>query len=415
MERTVPAGVRTSIGLMLGVALATLGLTTLPAAAAKVMVPSSPQGVSAYGGDKAVVVSWTPPTSDGGAPITKYRVRATADGHTLTCRTSGATSCDVVEAQNGPTYSVRVEAANSKGFGSPSNVVTAKPSAKPNCSYVGPYAALNGCNFSGADLSGVDLTGADLKYVNFTDTNLTAATLIRASLPFANFSDATLTGADISDTVENADGDPPAFIDANLTDVNFSDAFLFDGLFTNANLTGANLTGANLEVTQFGGATLTGADLTGADLSQVVSGGIVGTPAALPTNWLLLDGYLVGPSANDNGADFALADLAGADLAGAQFDQNNFSKANLTGANLTGADLQSATLTSAELTDADLDGANLVDATLTRSELQDANLTDADLLGASLKRAGLTGVVWSDTTCPDGTNSNNDGGTCSGT
>jgi hypothetical protein len=26
----------------------------------------------------------------------------------------------------------------------------------------------------------------------------------------------------------------------------------------------------------------------------------------------------------------------------------------------------------------------------------------------------VTGVTWSNTTCPDGTNSNNDGGTCTG-
>ena len=40
------------------------------------------------------------------------------------------------------------------------------------------------------------------------------------------------------------------------------------------------------------------------------------------------------------------------------------------------------------------------------------DLTGADLTGANLHRADLTGVIWSNTTCPDGTNSNNDGGTC---
>lgn len=32
--------------------------------------------------------------------------------------------------------------------------------------------------------------------------------------------------------------------------------------------------------------------------------------------------------------------------------------------------------------------------------------------GANLDGATLVGVTWNDTTCPDGTNSDNDGGTC---
>jgi len=44
--------------------------------------------------------------------------------------------------------------------------------------------------------------------------------------------------------------------------------------------------------------------------------------------------------------------------------------------------------------------------------LAGANLTGADLTGAKLQGATLTGAVWSNTTCPDGTNSNDDGGTC---
>ena len=49
-----------------------------------------------------------------------------------------------------------------------------------------------------------------------------------------------------------------------------------------------------------------------------------------------------------------------------------------------------------------LDGANL-DGT---------NLTDVDLIGALLTPAQLTGVIWSNTICPDGSNSDQDGDTC---
>jgi hypothetical protein len=48
-----------------------------------------------------------------------------------------------------------------------------------------------------------------------------------------------------------------------------------------------------------------------------------------------------------------------------------------------------------------------------------ANLTNATLRGARTSRPDLVpqqwgGVVWSNTTCPDGTNSNANGGTCLG-
>jgi uncharacterized protein YjbI with pentapeptide repeats len=47
--------------------------------------------------------------------------------------------------------------------------------------------------------------------------------------------------------------------------------------------------------------------------------------------------------------------------------------------------------------------------------LTHANLTGANLTGANLKGAiGLNTVIWSGTTCPDGTDSDNDGSTCIG-
>jgi len=46
--------------------------------------------------------------------------------------------------------------------------------------------------------------------------------------------------------------------------------------------------------------------------------------------------------------------------------------------------------------------------------LKDANLTGATLVGADLKGANVKGVTWSHTVCPDGTNSDANGGTCLG-
>ena len=55
----------------------------------------------------------------------------------------------------------------------------------------------------------------------------------------------------------------------------------------------------------------------------------------------------------------------------------------------------------------ELSGADMRYADLRNSNLLYANLTDADL-----GQAQLNGVHWENTTCPDGTNSDNNGGTC---
>jgi hypothetical protein len=104
----------------------------------------------------------------------------------------------------------------------------------------------------------------------------------------------------------------------------------------------------------------------------------------------LSGGYLVGAS------------LQGANLNGAQLEGSFLDVANLSAANLNGANLSGALLNGAELAAANLHGANLTDA----------NLSGADLSGANLKGSDLTGVTWSNTVCPDGSNSDADGGTC---
>ena len=135
-------------------------------------------------------------------------------------------------------------------------------------------------------------------------------------------------------------------------------------------------------------------------------------------------------------ANLEHCDLAGRDLTGLNLSDSEMGYADLEGADLKGADLLSAQLGFAELTHADLRDANVtsnlgggnltdanltgarVDALLLGTNLTGANLTDADMTGSELyvndhqEMAKLTDVVWSNTTCPDGTNSDSDGGTC---
>jgi uncharacterized protein YjbI with pentapeptide repeats/lysophospholipase L1-like esterase len=65
-----------------------------------------------------------------------------------------------------------------------------------------------------------------------------------------------------------------------------------------------------------------------------------------------------------------------------------------------------------ELSNVDLSNADLSDADLSGANLSYANLSYADLIGADLSYADLYGVLWHDTICPDGTNSDDNGYTC---
>ena len=61
---------------------------------------------------------------------------------------------------------------------------------------------------------------------------------------------------------------------------------------------------------------MSGVQLDKADLNRVSSGQIEGSPASLPKDWILSNGYLIGPGANLAGADLADIDLSEAKISG---------------------------------------------------------------------------------------------------
>jgi uncharacterized protein YjbI with pentapeptide repeats len=236
------------------------------------------------------------------------------------------------------------------------------------------YNATLQANFTGSDLAGANLTDGNDSGSNFTGTDLHAANLTGADLQPATLGDIE-SGAITATTapylpqgweIVNGYLVGPGGVDfagQNLTGLVLTNVNLSNSSFAGANLTDANLTNDNLADSD-----VQGADFSGVTWGAVESGGLTGTPADLSTHWSLVAGYLIGP-----GAGLALADLAGV---------------NLAGADLAGADLYLGTLAGANLTDADLTGPGLLD---------DVN---------------TSGAIWSNTTCPDGSNSDNDGGTC---
>jgi hypothetical protein len=106
--------------------------------------------------------------------------------------------------------------------------------------------------------------------------------------PTNNCSEVSTPGADLA----GVDFTGCTFANESLAGLDFTGANLTDAVFTSDILNNAILTGANV----------TGADFSdespGAQMAGLVSGNLVGTPAALPSGVSLVDGYFVEQSAN---------------------------------------------------------------------------------------------------------------------
>jgi uncharacterized protein YjbI with pentapeptide repeats len=320
---------RVFLGAILMVLTMSVGLNAAASgsagAATKLRKPGPPTAITFVLEGDAILASWSPPVSDGGSPITGYVESWVAGpffgaGH---CSfQAGPMTCGIGITRRGShPITFHVRAVNSVGQGKAAKAKT-YTSNQTDCSYLGPYANLENCNLAGVDLAGLNLSDSEMGNVDLSGADLSGANLLSAQIDLAN-----LTNADL--------------IDANVS-----------GNLAASNLTDANLTGATVAAL-LGGANLTNANFTNANLTGVESGEIIGTPSALPSGFVLDDGYLIGP--------------------GAYLSHANFNGVDLTGVNLTNANLQYATTNT---------------------------------------QTNFTAVVWSNTTCPDGTNSDNDGGTC---
>ncbi|TVZ00001.1 pentapeptide repeat-containing protein [Trebonia kvetii] len=299
-----------------------------------------------------------------------------------------------------------------------------------------------------ANLAGLDMTGA-----NLAGANLTGASLAGATLTGANLAGTILAGADLGNVASGSLAGKPASLPAHWSAVS---GFLFGPTadLYRANLAGVNFGSADLHQASMGDARLKGAnlgtaDMALADMTGVTSGAVVPGQALLPGGTAVVNGFIVGPGADLEGANLAgfrlreslvNTDLAGADLENTDFSSNSLPGTVLSNADLTGANFTDSTLTAANLGGANLSGATLYGvvsgritgtpaklpapwqllngylvgprANLAQADLSTATFVNADLVDANIDRTGLPQTGMQNTICPDGTNSDNDGGTC---
>src|SRR5437773_1103084 len=95
--------------------------------------PGAPQGLVATAGDATVTLTWSAPSSNGGSPITNYRIyrSTTGGGETLQATIGNVLTYSDTSVTNGVTYYYQVSAMNGAGEGPRSNEASATPSAPP--------------------------------------------------------------------------------------------------------------------------------------------------------------------------------------------------------------------------------------------------------------------------------------------
>jgi hypothetical protein len=107
----------------------TSSASVIPAA-----LPSGPTSVAASLTGNSVAISWQAPSSDGGQPVTGYKVTAlpsTPFVSQKTCETTTALTCSISGLNWGVGYTFLVQAKNVQGFGESSASKTLKPLAVP--------------------------------------------------------------------------------------------------------------------------------------------------------------------------------------------------------------------------------------------------------------------------------------------
>jgi uncharacterized protein YjbI with pentapeptide repeats len=176
---------------------------------------------------------------------------------------------------------------------------------------------------------------------------------------------------------------------------------------SNADLSNHSFAGAYFPATILRSANLANskfrhADLGGADFSQAT--GANGSK---------------GPPTNLSGTDFLGANLESAALTSVNGPSAGFVNANLHGAvlegNFNGAAFVGANIGNATAHGGYFQGANFHAAGIEDIDFSAAVLENAYMQGAHGTPASVAGAVFADTTCPDGTNSNNNAGnTCAG-
>ena len=115
-----------------------------------------------------------------------------------------------------------------------------------------------------------------------------------------------------------------------------------------------------------------------------------------------------------SGEDFRGLDLQSLSFFSANLRSANFSRSKLTNVSFLGSELTKSLFQRSKARGVSFAGADLTKADMRGADLRGADMQRANLRGARLGGAKLGKVNWSNTICPDGTNSDAHANTCLG-
>ncbi len=161
-----------AITLLLGL----VAIVAIPIARAA-SPPSRPQALQSSAGDAAVTLSWLAPSSDGGSPITAYKVYrgAISGGGTLLVTLGDVRTYLDSGLVHGQTYYYQVSALNIVGEGAQSNEVSATPPQPVGIPWIRQFGAVSSAVNHG---SGVAVEASGVYVVGDTSGTLAGQTSV---------------------------------------------------------------------------------------------------------------------------------------------------------------------------------------------------------------------------------------------
>lgn len=315
----------------------------------------------------------------------------------------------------------------------PPTPIPDEPQDSTSCSNLVPGANLRRCEYNRANWWGVDLSGADLGSAVLNDVNagqvidgnipafLDNVNLSHARIEGGQFSSVSLRNSDLTNLVISS----PSVLGLN---ADFGGANLsrsqFIGRWERSNLSGVVANHAVFSGTDFEDSTAVGADFSDsgifgvsfvrADLTDAkfdrsnVTGSSFDEATLLHTSFV--DAYI-------GDATFLNAVLDGVNMSGTTaFPTSSMLASSIVNSTFDGADSDGVDWSVPFMSDVSFVGADLTSSKWTVPTLIRPDFTDAILLGLTFFSNNFAPVdpIWSNTICPDATNSDDNGGTCVG-
>ena len=286
----------------------------------------------------------------------------------------------------------------------------------------GERGDFTGVDLSGSDLSGLqnmelfgtDFSGADLSLVDFTDSDLSYADFTGATLSNAKFVNSNLVGATFSGSYSGLH-----IRNSNLTSSSFS------GELSSFTFENVDLTWASLRMVTFGDnvrfidSTLVATDFTCFKIEGDVRFFTNWISTSMnPHNLLCDQDDAVWTDTIFNGNTFFYANLEWGNFDGTSFLCNSFIGSNIGNNDFTNT--QFITVQSVYHPTLGYQGTEVCEQTFTDSLLRYSTFggfgEGTSFVGSSLEDSTVSSVseevTWSDTICPDGTNSDDNENTC---